>query len=157
MNMRILSIAAKWLVGLVVYAAVSIALSRALVFGMQSWARLIGASRGDILEIALYLRPILLINCIFWGALYASALAKPACFGRTPWILKHLAWSYSLGFISCVLPIRILLFNYPHFLSTSATSALIFAGFSFSILCFVAAIGAWVRVAFSTNKPSLAL
>jgi len=40
----------------------------------------------------------------------------------------------------------------PDFQSTFAVSAFIFAGFSFSALCFLAAIAAWVNLVFSSNS-----
>jgi hypothetical protein len=121
---------------------------------MQYWARLIGASIGDIFVIRLYGEGVFLIVCFFWGALYASALAKPACFGHTPRILKHLTWSCLLSLFSCILPIRIELLNFPNFVSTTAPSALIFAGFTISSCCFVLALAVWVHLAFGGERST---
>jgi len=148
MNKRLFIVAAEWLIGLVVYIGLSYAVCRAFVFLMQCWAHRIGADWGEILLIRLDGMPALLIFCFLWGALYASALSKPACFGGAPRILKHLAWSYFLSLLSLVFPIRIELLNFPDFKSTWATPTLIFAGFGISICCFVLGLAVWVHLAF---------
>lgn len=146
MHQRTLIVAAKWLAGLFAYLVLSAGASRAYVFLMLFWAQ-DGISRGTKIEIRFLMMPVFAI-CILWGALYASALAKPASFGNTGRILKHLGCSLLLGLISCVLPARIEFMPLPEFESTIGVSAFIFAGFGFSILCFLSAVAVWVRLAF---------
>ncbi len=150
MKRKSLTTAAKWLVGVIIYLALSIAVSSIFVFVIQRWPHEGSVSRFTELEIRLLWRPIFAI-CILCGALYASAFAKPECFGQIPRILKHLGWSYILSILGCVLPIRIVLLPLPNFPSMSSVSAFIVAGLTVSVLCFVAAIAVWVHLSFGRN------
>lgn len=151
MNYRFFIIPAQWLVGLVAYIALSAALSNILVLSMLRWAHEDGISRGLALEIY-FLRVPAFAMCLFWGALYASALAKPASFGHTTKILKHLGWSYFLGLSGCVFLIRMYFLPLPDFQTNFALSAFIFFGFSLSIVCFVLGLLVWVHLAFDTKQ-----
>ena len=151
MNRRSVIVVAMWLVGPLVYLAICAATAHVFSLAMLDWARQRGASRGIELEFLLLQRPVFIL-CFLWGTLYASALAKPAAFGYTPRILKHLACSYVLCLVCSAVALRIELMPLPDFQSTFAVSAFIFAGFSFSALCFLAAIAAWAHLVFSSNS-----
>ena len=152
MNYRFLIIPAKWLAGVVIYLVLSAILSRLFVIGMLKWAHEYTVYRGLVLEIRFLLVPVFAM-CLFWGALYASALAKPAAFGHTMRILKHLGWSCSLGLLGCVLLIRTYMLPLPDFQSTFALSAFIFLALSLSILCFVLGLLVWIHLAFGQVDP----
>jgi hypothetical protein len=150
MKRKSLLITAKWLVGVIIFLALSAAVSRLFAAGMLHWARQGRISRLTELEILLLRRQIFTI-CILCGALYASALAKPECFGQFPRILKHMGWSYLLSILGCILAIRIELLPLPNFPSMIAVSTYIFVGLTVSALCIVGAIVAWVHLAFGGN------
>ncbi len=120
---------------------------------MQHWARAEKVSRGAEFEILLLRWPVFAI-CLFWGALYASALAKPTAFGGTAKILRCLGFSYLLGILGCIPPICIEFFPLPDLASEFAVSAYIFVALAGSVLCFVSAIAVWARLAFGRH-PAL--
>lgn len=147
MNRKHLIVTAEWLVGGALYLALSAAVARIFVLLMLHWTHGDSVSGYTALEMIVLRRPIFVI-CVWCGAFYALALAKPKCFGGTPRILKHMGWSYLLCVLGCVLPIRIVLLPLPDFPSIHAVSAYIVVGLIVSGLCFAAAIAAWVRIAF---------
>jgi hypothetical protein len=149
MKRRPYAVAVIWLAGVVVYIALSASVAHLFGFVMLQWAHNFGrVYRGTEIEILLLRWPVFVL-CLLWGAHYASALAKPAAFGRTPRIVMHLGWSYLLSLLGCVLPVRIEFMPLPNFQNIFAVSTFIFAGFGFSILCFVLGLAVWIHLAFS--------
>ena len=152
-NRKSVIASAKWLAGVAAYVASSVAVSRVFTLLMLHWARAERVSRGIEFEIHFLWWPVISV-CLFWGALYASALAKPAVFGGTAKILKHLGYSYSLCLLGAIPPICIQFFPLPDLPGEFAVSAFIFVALAGSVLCFVSAIAVWVRLAFGRHPAS---
>ena len=151
MRFRFLTVLAVWLGGVVAYVALSVLVSRVFVFGMTAWGHRPDSTRMEYVWFVLLRRPILEM-CLFWGVLYASALARPDCFGRSGRVWKHLGLSYALSLLGSVLLIRTLYLPLPDFESNFALSASVFCGIALAVLCFVLALLMWVRVAFGTKR-----
>jgi len=145
MNKRSLVVAVGWLAGPPLYLALSAAVTHGLALAMLQWARRSRVSRGTELQILLLQRPVFVL-CLFIGAFYATALAKPTAFGGAARILKHLAGSFFLGLAACVLPIRIGFMPLPDFHSRFAVSAFIAFSLGSSFLCFLGAVAVWIRL-----------
>jgi hypothetical protein len=144
----------QWLAGVAIYIAISVAVYFLFVYGLRQWA-FSGDGRpswAEGLEALVLARHVFLI-CLFWAALYASALAKPACFGFTARILKHMAWSCGLGILGSALILRILFVPLPDFKSRLAVSTFLVIGMSVSILAYALGLAVWIRLAFGSVPP----
>ncbi|MGP8253921.1 MAG: hypothetical protein ACLQHF_17975 [Terracidiphilus sp.] len=148
MKKSLLIVAATWLAGVILYVVLSGVIARVFVNGMLYWAHQTGASKFLEYELRSLHAPLFML-CILWGALYASALAKPEDFGGTPRVLRRLAWTYVLALAGCFLSAVIVFVPYPNFGSNLALSVYPGVILILSVLCFVLAIGAWIRLAFS--------
>jgi hypothetical protein len=153
MNIPTLVFCAKWLGGVVLYLAVSALVCRAFVHGMLLWAH-----QGTISRYVEYaIRSLgmrVFASCLFWGALYASPLAKPDSFGSPHRIWKHLVLSYSSSLLGCVLLVRVAFLGLPDFESKLALSAFPFLLTACAIVCFLIGIVVWVHLAFAMHRIS---
>jgi hypothetical protein len=149
-NQRLILIV-KWLVGIIAYIALSFAVCHGLVLIILRWG--LGASASLYLKLEISsMRWAAFAVCLFWGALYASALAKPAAFGHISRIFKHFGWSYLLGFLGSTGFARIALLDYPDFKTMFALRVYVTCGVSLSILCFIFALVVWAHLAFGSGK-----
>ena len=151
MNYRFPIVLGKWLAGVVAYIALSAVVSRLFVHGMQAWANEHGDSVGFIIELRHLGAPVFAL-CLICGALYASALAKPASFGHTARIWRHLGSTYLFSLLGCVLLVRTQFLPLPDFQSEFMLRAYLFAAFSLAVGCFVLGLAAWVRLAFGVSR-----
>ena len=150
MNISRLAFCAKWLGGVLLYLAASALVSGAFVRGILFWVHQGSVSRFE--EYAI--RSLIFASCLFWGALYASALAKPDSFGSRQRIWKHLVLSYSSSLLGCVLLVRTVFLGFPDFKSKLALIAFPFFLAACSIICFLLGILSWVRLAFAMRRTS---
>ena len=150
MNLRLLTVL-KWLTGAIVFLAFSYAVSRGFVLTVLHWDYGSVAPWFAKAEISRMGGRVFGV-CLFWGALYASALAKPAAFGHIRRIFKHLGWSYLLGILGCVILARMALLTYPELETMFELRAYFAIGLGISALCFVSALAVWVDLAFAGRK-----
>jgi len=148
---RLLIIAATWLTGVILYVALSVVIARAIVNGMLYWAHQTGVSKALEYEMRLLRAPLFML-CILWGALYASALAKPEGFGGTARVLRHLAWTYFLAVAGWFFAALGLFLPFPNFHSRLALSAYPVLIFGLSVLCLVLGIAVWIRLVFCSKR-----
>jgi hypothetical protein len=144
---------AKWLAGVILFLAVNAIVSGAFVRGTLFWVHQRSVYRFEnylihILGVAIF------ANCLLWGALYASALAKPDSFGSLPRIWKHLVLSYSSGLLGYVSLVPLILVRFPDFESKLAIAAFPVFLAACSIICFLVGILGWVHLAFARQRIS---
>jgi hypothetical protein len=155
MNYRPLIVVGKWIAGSAAYVAASVVVSRFFVSGMQAWALDHGTSRGFAMELLFWGRPVL-VTCLICGSLYASAFAKPASFGGRGRVSKHLAATYSLNLVACILLARSQFLPLPDFRSDLLLQSYLFLLITLPWVCFALAFLAWIRLAFG-NVPIAAV
>ncbi|HEY1803682.1 MAG TPA: hypothetical protein VGG45_04310 [Terracidiphilus sp.] len=150
MNLRLLTIV-KWLAGASVFIVLSYLVAHGFALIMLHWNY--GAvapwfARHEISRMGWRVFAV----CMFCGALYASALAKPAAFGSISRTLKHLGLSYLLAFLGCITLVRLTLLNYPELKTMFELRAYVDCMVGVSILCFVSALAIWVHCVFADSQ-----
>ena len=147
MKRKPLILAGMWLLGVIVFLAVSIAIARTLSFVIVHWAYGSQTSWFQRYERRFLSRTVFIVS-ILSGALYASALANPSSFGGTARIVKHLTVTYASSLAGCFLCALVFCLPYPNFESSFLLSAYPAVVFCISVLLFLLGITAWVRLAF---------
>lgn len=148
-NVRFLILLAKWLASAVAYFVFCLALSLTLVLFEMRLVNGDDDSAALGLVMIVQLIPVLLI-CLFWGVLYASAFAGSTDSKMRIRTLQHWGLSFLLGLLSCVSLMLIVDFRLPDFRSSFAVSAYLFSAFGFSVVCFV--LGLMVRFRLSSRE-----
>jgi hypothetical protein len=136
-----------WLAGAAAYLGLSLFVSRELALFMKSWARESGLDWAMQFEIRRF-GPALEGLCVFWGAMYASALARPLPFGGSARIWKHLLLSNGCGLLGCTFLLWAAFFPLPNLRSDRALYALITLKVTLATLSFALSLGSWVQLAF---------
>ena len=152
MNVRSFILLGKWLGGVAVYVVLSLVISLSFVLCIMRWKYGNDDSPGLGILMFLVFVPVF-ITCMFWGIIYASALAKPIKFGSTWRVWRHFGLSHILGLLTFTVLWGFLGSRLPDFKSESVTSAYIFTLLALPIICFVLAI--LVRINLSFRKPEL--
>lgn len=141
---------AKWIGGALAYFAVSLLVARTLAVPLK-WGL-----HGVIPMLVKFETRMVLVRvfvvCLFWGALYASAFARPAAFGNPARIWKHLGLSYILSLAACAALICEVYLPYPSLESNFALSSYPFLVISLAMACFLAALATWVQLAFGSAR-----
>ncbi len=147
-KLRWVRIAAIWLAGMFTYITLSWLFYRLFVAGIRHWVYHGETHWGVEFESHALARPAFQLS-VFWGALYASALAKPSHFGGPLRILKYLASSFCLSLIGNAIGIAVLYLRLPDFRYGFAVSAYIVTLIALFVISFVGALGFWIRLAFA--------
>lgn len=134
--------AAKWLGGTIAYLLVGTSLCLAVVLALMKWAYGNDDSAALGLVMFMLLAPLLAL-CVFWGIIYAPALAKAGGLGDSTRAWSHLALSNVLGVLGFAIFWRGIQSPLP-FGDGFVTSAFIFCVCSVSLVCLV--LGMLVRV-----------
>jgi hypothetical protein len=153
-NLRFLILLVKWLASAVAYFVFCLALSLTLVLFEMRLVNGDDDSAALGLVMIVQLVPVLLI-CLFWGVIYASAVARSNDSEMTRRTLEHWGLSFLLGLLSCVSLMLIIDFRLPDFRSSLAVSAYLFAAFGFSIVCFVLGLTVRFRLSFREKQTSM--
>lgn len=150
MNYRIVIGFAKWMIGIVVYFAASVVVAKLFVLGMQAWARMHGRSLGFVIELRFLRAPVLAL-CLIFGALYASAMAKPATFGGTARIWRHLGVSYLCCLLGCMVFVRAEFLPLPDFPHNFELDAYLSIANGLAIASLTLGLLSWAHLAFTSN------
>jgi len=143
---------ARWLAGVLAFLVADALVAGAFDRTILALTTPVSVSRFAVRAYQLQIAAVsacVFLECLFWGAVYVSAMAKPASFGGTARIWKHLGLSYALGIIGCILLIRALLLPLPDFQSDLALSGFPFLLVAMATICFLLAAFTWARLAFA--------
>lgn len=156
MSRRCIIVAVVWLLGVIVYIALNAAISYATAIVLMRWAD-VSTSPWYVRFETFSLEKSFFIFGIFWGTLYASALAKPDSFGNTTRILRHLGLSYVLGCLGLAIAIRTIYFRMPDFHTILAMKAFLILMLIVCVLCLFLAIASWIHLAFFGKSSSASM
>ena len=153
MSNRFLLVWAKWLAAVIVYLALSAAVSLCYVVLMKYWKYRDDDSPaiGIIMIIASVVSFLL---SLLWGVAYASALASPRRFASVRIVWLHFGLSQILGLLSFTILWCFLGTPLPD--SERAASALIVFVFGLSVICFLLAIFVRVHLGYRKQRPARA-
>jgi len=156
MNLRLFVFLAKWIAGAIAYFVLCLTLSLTLV--LTEMHLVYGGDDSAALGMVMFVQLIpIFLMCLFWGGIYASALARSRNSEDRKRTCKHWGLSLLLGLVSCFSLILMLDFRLPDFQSSLAVSAYIFSVFGFSVVCFVFGLIVRFRLKFRDKQrtPSL--
>ncbi len=152
MNKRPLIIATKWVAGVGLYVVLSAFVSLAFVLSMMKWEFGNDDSPGLGIFMFFALVPVFVVS-LFWGLIYASAIAGPKKFGKAWRVWIHFGLSHFLGLLSFTILWRGLLTPLPNFQSDLAARVFIVSILGFSVVSLL--LGVFARVHLSRRKHLL--